>query len=352
MPFDDDKGNSDFRIVGPIPITDAILTSSSIPEVSVTVWASGTTYASGNRAGVAGTKNSQVVYESVQNGNTNHTPASSPTWWKAVGTVYFTYAGGSTYALGDIVTDVTSHTLYESQAAGNTGHALTDTAYWLPIGNTNRWAMFDKAVQTQTTSPSAFTMTLTPDTVVNTLVALNVQAQSIRVVQAASGYDKTQPLTSHNVLNWYDYWYQSLLMKTDTAFDDIPPYIAPIEITLTPSAGAAAVGVMVLSKYNKIGLTRWDFTGGVLSYSTTTETKGVIRMVKRPSAKKLNFEVFIDIGYADEAYRLLTKWTDTEIVIIGTTDYPMAIAYGYLGQWQVPVSINCKPASIEFRGLT
>lgn len=73
-------------------------------------------------------------------GNANPTTASIWTW-NALGDGWYqfiyiaapNYAGGTSYAKYDIVYDPTSFVLYQSQQAANIGHALTLTAWWLPV---------------------------------------------------------------------------------------------------------------------------------------------------------------------------------------------------------------------------
>lgn len=346
---------SDFRIVPPVTVVDALLTSSTVPETTVTVWSAGSTYAAGDIRGVAGAHNSQAVYESLAGSNTNHAPASSPTWWKLLGTVYGMYAADATYVQGDIVTVLAtdSHLLYESQVGSNTGNAVTDTTKWLEVGYTNRWLMFDKTVQTQTVAPRQITQVITPGVLVNTVMLLNVTGASATVAQTISGYSKTKRLLTHPVSNWYDFFYEPLRQLKDVVFDDVPPYKAGVlTITVDNNDEDAGLGCLFIAKSRFIGTTQWDFTGGILSYSTSKETMGVIRMNKRANAKRLNFAVQIPQGYEDEAYRLLTDYTDVEIGIIGTSAYGMGLAYGFLGQWEVPVSNSGKTAPIEFRALT
>ncbi|MRV72575.1 hypothetical protein GJ700_12740 [Duganella sp. FT92W] len=345
---------SDFRIYPPVTMADAILTSSSVPETTVTAWNSGSTYALGDQRGVAGASNSQDVYESLQGSNTNHAPASSPTWWKFLGTVYGTYSGGATYALGDIVTVIgaNSHLLYKSTVGSNTGNPVTDTTKWLEVGYTNRWLAFDRTVQTQTVAPKQITMTITPGQLINLLTLLNVTAASVTVTQSISGYSKTKRLLTHPVKNWYDWYYERLRQVKEVVFD-IPPYkTGVLTVTLDNHNDQVGIGCLFIGKGRFIGQTLWDFNGGILSYSTSKEEQGVITMNKRPNAKKLNFEVRIPEGYEDEAYRLLTEFTDVEIVLVGTSAYGMGLAYGFLGQWNVPVSNTGKAAPIEFRALT
>jgi len=344
---------SDFRIIRPLTVTNAILTSCTVPEVTVTAYSGATTYALADIRGVGGANNSQVVYESLQASNLNHTPASSPTWWKNRGTVYGTYAGGTTYALADIVTDATNHLLYESIQASNTGHALTDIAWWTPLGNTNRHKQFDTAVNSQTVAPYSISQVFTPGELTNTVTLLNAEGATATVTQSVSGYSEVKSLIKHEVLTWYDFYYEEPVRVGDVAFTDIPPYPAStLTVTVDNGTGEAAIGCCLLGKSRTIGTTLFNFSGGVLSYSTTTTSaQGNTTMVRRPNAKRLQFEVFVAEGFQSEAYRLLTLYTDVEMVFIGASEYSMGIAYGFLDQWDVYVTDTAKPASISIRGL-
>lgn len=346
---------SDFRMIRPIEITDAKLVSSSVPEALVAVYVAGTTYGLGDRAGIT-TGTAQIVYESIKAANTGNAPASSPTWWKVTGTVYAPYAGSTTYAVGDIVSSISAnvHELYESQVASNTGNVLTDKTKWLPLGRTNRHKMFDKAVNSQTIAPERIVVTIAVGELANTLTLLNVESATVTVEQSVSGYTRTKSLVKHDVLNWYDFYYEEPVRAGDVVFDDIPPYITSnLTVTANNPGANAAFGGFFIGKSRTIGSTQWEISGGTLSYNgTTTDKFGNTTMLKRTNAKRLNFEVRIPDGYESEAHRLLTLYTDVELVIIGSTDYSMTLAYGYLGQWDVPISIRGKNAQIEVRGLT
>lgn len=49
------------------------------------------------------------------------------------------YAGGTTYALGAEVYDATTDAYYVSAQAANTGHAVTDTAWWTPATDLDKY---------------------------------------------------------------------------------------------------------------------------------------------------------------------------------------------------------------------
>lgn len=263
------------------------------------------------------------------------------------------YNSATTYAKDVVVYDPVSHGLYQSLIAGNAGKALTDTTAWAPQGVTNRWKMFDKVVNSQTTAQDSITVVIKPDELVNTLGLLNVVGAQVTVTQSDSGYSQTKSLVRHEVLSWYDWYYEEPIREGDVIFDGIPPYVNSSLTISVQSAGApVAIGCCILGKSRTIGQTAWDLTGGVLSYSSSsTDTFGNVTMVKRDNAKTLNFEVYIPPGFESEAYRLLRLYTDVEMLCIGAEDYTMTYSYGFLGQWTVPVTNSGKTAHIEWKGL-
>jgi len=342
---------ADFKLIRPIAITDAKLVSSSVPEAVVTEYAAGSTYGVGDIRGVtSGT--AQDVYQSLQAGNVGKPPASSPTWWKLMGRVYAAYSSTVTYAQDSIVTDLVNHKLYQSVIANNTGKALTDTA-WLPLGATNRWKMFDKAVNSQTSAPNSVTVVVALGELANTLTILNVAGSSVTLAQSESGYSRTRSLVTHDVLSWYDFWYQEPLWIGDTVFDDLPPFInSTVSLTVNSPGNQAAIGAFFIGKAKYIGKTQWGLTAGILSFSgSSTDKFGNVTLTKRETAKKMNFDVAIPQGYEDEVYRFMRSADNVEMVAIASTNWAMTLSYGYLGQWEVPLSIDGKKMPVEWRGL-
>jgi hypothetical protein len=230
---------------------------------------------------------------------------------------------------------------------------LTDKTKWLPLGATNRWKAFDKAVNSQTSAPGTLTFSVKLGMLVNTVMLLNIEGASVTVSQSESGYVRTKRLVRHDVLNWYDFYYEEPIRAGDAVFDDVPPYPAStLTFTVENGPADAKMGACLIGKSRTIGKVTANISGGVLSYSTsTTDAFGNVTMVKRSNAKRLNFDVLIPAGFEDEAYRLFSASTDVEIGIIAGSRYAMGIGYGFLGQWDVPKSGNGRTAPIEFKGL-
>ena len=351
---------ADFKMIRPLTVTDALLTSITVPETVAATYAGGTTYAAGDRVGLAPVYGAaQLVYESLSAGNVGNPlpvpPATTTAFWAYVSSVYPPYASGSSCGVGGIVSSVSTdvHLLYESLVAANTGNALTDTTKWMPLGSTNARAMFDVTYGSQTTQVDEIVFVITPGTIINSVFLGNLDASSVTVTQSVSGYTSTQALNSHQVLNWYDWYYEDIIHKNDVVFLDVPPYPAStLTITITSPGGTAGCGLCVVGKAATIGTTRWEVFAGIVSYSgTTTDGFGNTTFLARAGVKKLNLDVYVQPGFESEAHRLLSIYTDTPMVFIGSTEYDLLMLYGYLGEWSVPVSIVGKTAPIELRGL-
>ena len=89
---------------------------------------------------------------------------------------YAEWSVGTTYALGDRVILAATHRIYESLQASNTGNSPTAlaSAFWIDAGPTNRWAVFDTSVSTQTVQASNITYTLIPNEAINSIGILNI----------------------------------------------------------------------------------------------------------------------------------------------------------------------------------
>ena len=98
------------KVIKPVTVTDAVLISSTAPETDYAAWAAGTAYSVGNR-----------------------------------------------------VIRTSTHRIYERMVAGTTATAPElDSVNWIDIAPTNRWAMFDGEVSTQTALASPLTVVIKP----------------------------------------------------------------------------------------------------------------------------------------------------------------------------------------------
>jgi hypothetical protein len=133
-----DNRASSLRLLQPVPVTDAVLTNSTVAENDYPAWSASQSYAAGTR-----------------------------------------------------VIKVGTHRIYESTRAGNLGNDPAGASgAWLDLAPTKRWAMFDQALGTATSGAGSIAVTLAAGAV-NAVSLLDVVASSVRV--QAAGYDRTLP---------------------------------------------------------------------------------------------------------------------------------------------------------------
>lgn len=288
------------NVIPPITITDALLTGTTVVETAPAAYAGGTTYAANDTASVAGAAGLLTVYQSLQNGNIGHTPASSPTWWVNIGDTYQVYSGAATYALGDRVINATAHLVYESLIAGNTGQALTDTTKWRLIGPTNRWAMFDLLRDTKTIVPTSLTVVLTPGARCNSVALMHLVANSAVISITSDGvpvYSRTIDLDQRRIFNWYDYFFETFSTRENAACFDLPPFVnAVITITLSAATGNVELGACCIGTYVFLGTVQASAESDVLNFSTVERdfAGGTSVIVQKRNVPKTIQQIMVD----------------------------------------------------------
>lgn len=332
------------KFLGPIIVTDAQLTASSVVEAPPAAYNAGTTYALDDECSTGTVGGVITAWRSLQAGNTGNTPSSSPTWWVSLGTTYSAYSGAVTYAADDIVLSATTHRIYQSVQGANTGHDPTtdDGTWWIAIGPTNRWACFDQAVGTITSAPSSVVVTLTPAETFNGLALLDLVATSVQVEVDSGGpiYDETYEMEDRRLcLGWWEYFFMPLDPQTSLVVDDLPPTGA---ITITINAGEnAAVGTLAIGRIAAIGDTLRAPEIGIKDYSVkSTDAYGVTTVTERGYAKTARYNVLLDGHRVDAVARLLAGVRATPVVWIGDDryGYDSLLIYGFYADFGVVIA--------------
>ena len=290
------------KVIPPLTITDAMLTSSTVYETAPAAYVPETTYAANAKVSVAGAAGLITCYNSKAGSNTGNAPASSPTWWDNIGDTYQVHSG-ATYALGDRVLDTTTHHSYESLAGTNTS-ALTDATKWLDLGFDNRWAMFDAYRNTGTTVPLTMTVVITPFQRVDSIALLGLIANSATITVTSGGstvYSVTENLNTRIVTNWYDYFFSPFATRGSVVYFDLPPYTnAVITITLAATAGNVSCGAVVMGLQVYLGEIQYNSTNDTLNFSTVTrDTFGNATMVPRRNIPQTSQDIFAEASRID-----------------------------------------------------
>lgn len=268
-----------------------------------------------------------------------------------------------------------THTAYT-----NYGKALTDAVFWLDIGPTNRWAMFDASNGTATTMNTSGTnmrVVVVPTAGqgrVDTIGLQGVSAQQVRVqVNATTGvppgggteiYDETFSMKDVSyVRGWHDWFTGRRRYKDTLTVDEIP--FRGVEFVLTFSnldnTGEVSVGNCQFGRAHRFGVAVYGATVSIDDYSDTQEDGfGGLTVVERPYAKTGDFTVIVKGDSAEEVqgrtdyiHRTLSQYRATPCLYIGTGFYGSATIFGYYRNFDLGLDqYQQTTLKINIRGLT
>lgn len=273
------------------------------------------------------------------------------------------YNAGTTYADGANV--IKDHRRYESLQNGNTGNdPATATAWWLDIGPTNRWAMFDERVNTVTTAAaSTLTVRIEPGTIINAVALVECACESARVrfydESANLVYDETRNLDQTSIGDWLEYLTNEYYWISEALFTDIPPIAGgelKVDLTSAATSPKPSIGNLAFGRVYDIGQTQSGAKVGITDYSRkSTDAFGVTSLVQRDYARRMTASVLIDNVYLRKIYKLLASLRATPCVWIGTDDldrYTPLLVYGYYKDWSVGVEYPTYSIySLEVEGM-
>lgn len=273
------------------------------------------------------------------------------------------YDPATSYSIGNIVrgnVTLTAHRRFESLVNSNVGNPLSDAAKWLEIGPTNRWAMFDTIVGTQTENADSIAVQLTTPGRVDSVAVLNVSAASLQVVMtdAIEGvvYDETIPLVSPSgVIDWYAYFFEPIVRLTDMVVTGMPPYAgAEVSVTLLDTGNTAMCGALVFGQSKDIGDAQYGATVGIRDFSRKEQNDfGDFLVVERAFSKRASFNVWMPSGLTDQVQNLLASYRATPIVYVGSEAYGSTLIFGFYRDFNVELAgPNHSLCSIEIEGLT
>jgi hypothetical protein len=296
------------RVIKSVVTTDAILTSSNIPEDEHPVWVSGTSY----------TALDKVIYQ---------------------------------------------HKIYERIVTGSgTTPPDLDQINWLDSGYTNRYRMFDNIISSVSSRTGGIEFTLTPNQVINGIALLNVNASTVRVVMndpiEGVVYDRTKELrSSSNVIDYYSYFFAPLvnLGDLDTAiFLDLPNKpTATITVYVSSGVGLVEVGEVVYGVQSIVGRTNYGTGIGITSYSRKdTDEFGKVTVIKRKNSKYADYDIDIDNTNLAFVQRLFQDIDSVPCVFIGNPEMNELIVYGFYKDFKATISFpTVSKCTLRVEGL-
>jgi len=298
------------KIVRPVVINDAMLSASSISEDDYDAWSVTTTYGTGDRV-IFVAADMHMVLESAANANLAYSPAVAaniPTWW-------------------------------------------------LLVGSTNRWRMFDSSPSNQASALSQIAVTVAPGERIDTVTLLNVSANSVTITQTdpVDGvvYNATTSLVATSgIVDWYAYFFEPIVRINDFSIEGLFPYTnASVTITLDDAGETVLCGECVLGLSREIGGTQYGVQVGIQDYSVkAVDVWGNAEITERAYAKRADFAIWVEPELVDELQSLLAGYRATPALYIGDDGYKSTVVYGFYKDFGIEiayVSISLCTLSVE-----
>lgn len=278
----------------PVPITEAMLTSTSAGEPSVgeVAWVAATSYGVGAKV-VLGAPSSTVTISvaapAVVTWATNGLPEGAPVRFTttgalptglSVGTTYYvvnrlagsfqvsTEAGGlpittSGTQSGTHTATASIHKSYQGLIASNTGNppAIDDGSKWLYLGPSNAWALFDLYRKSVSWAASPYSVKVTPKERVGSVFLGGLVADSVTINVWVGGiivHTEVRNLSTRKSLNYTDFFFKKFRLKTSVQVIDLPLYSsASIEVVATRASGLVGIGEYVVGNPVYLGKTQY-----------------------------------------------------------------------------------------------
>lgn len=279
-----------------------------------------------------------------------------------------------TYPIGLVVWESTTNRMYRSLQDDNLNNfppnAAFGSTWWIDIGPTNKYAMFDNAVGTYTTTqetlgtPGGDLEVVVSPGLIGAIALLELDAQSVRVamvvgegVEAVTVYEHEEDLLVNPIYDWLEYFFEPFVYRTEFVLTDLPYYgEATLHITVR-STSSARCGVMAVGKLVEVGPALVDTpTLGIVDYSRKyTDEFGTTTLIQRAYARKNNVRVLIENVRLPAVYKLLSDLRATPCVWLGSEEpnyYPL-IVYGFYRDFSIEIPYDTVSfCNLEIEGLT
>lgn len=247
------------------------------------------------------------------------------------------YVGTDTYAKGQRVSSATTHRVYESLKDANTNHdptniinrvnAAGEGTWWQDIGPTNKWAMFDGLISSQTQGTSPLTVTLRPGAS-NGLALFGLEGDTLSIewrdgpggnVIYSTGGDVT--LEGSMPADYYEYFFSPFKPLTQFIATNIQPYSnSQVVITVKKATGLAKIGLLSIGDVRPLGVPQRDTVVSPKTYSYFGEDAfGNVKIVRRPKSRPMTMSIAVEFEDADSVVQTIEDVIDIPVAFIGST---------------------------------
>jgi hypothetical protein len=279
---------------------------------------------------------------------------------------YAPYDNAHAYALGDRC--IAAHRIYESQlVTANAGHPPTDPVnqfgtivYWLDVGPTNRWAMFDNEISTQSSGVGTITVVTKPGAI-NTLYLGGLQASDLTVTARDTPggtviFSYSGTLQAVKPADYYPYFFSGFSFLKSKILSGIPAYL-DMELTVTLSNGVGGTvlcGLLAAGQLQRLGRTQQGAKAKPKTYSyVAIDAYGKATIRKGKAATDMTASALIDKDEARLVQDIIAAALDTPCLVSCSdkADYSGLNIFGLVSGEVVYKTPETSEVSLSVEGL-
>jgi hypothetical protein len=246
------------------------------------------------------------------------------------------WGSNTIYMTGNRVSSPTTHRVYESLKDNNQGHDPRDPTnrttaagvgtWWFEVGPTNRAAMFDGLVSSQTSAPSPLVITLRPGAFNGfAMFGIDADSYSITVKDAPGGnviyFEDTAPLEGSMPDDYYEYFFSRFKPLTQLVKVGIDPYgSSEITVTLTKGTGDVKLGMFAIGDMRPVGIPQRDATVEPNDFSYfQQDAYGNATVKKRANGTGMSITTKMDKEEAGAVLDTVKQVLGTPVVVVGSS---------------------------------
>lgn len=257
------------------------------------------------------------------------------------------WAVGTNYIVGDQV--MRDHWRYECVQAHQGEDPAGDTLnqYWIRLGATNRWRPFDQFITDQAIGEVGVAMVYRLGQIQQPVSAVSCfglagSEITLTVTDPTDGvvYAETISLVDTSlIIDAFTYCFEPQRVRSEAVFNEIPPYAqATYEITLTSSDAEPKIGQIVLGREYDMGEALFGTSFGIDDYSTAERDRwGNMTIVERPFSKVVDYRGRVPTEQGRRIAIILEENRAKPVVLFGGEDSDQigVTVYGKLSDWSV-----------------
>lgn len=271
--------------------------------------------------------------------------------------VVTTSAGSGTHTC-----TASTHYIYESLQAGNTGNVPRETGslWWLKVSSTNRWKMFDESPSSQTTGASV-QVEIDITSLIDSVVLLNLSGTSVNITLTddvdGEVYNEDHDLTATSGIDdWWLYLFEPVDRSSALFVGDLPPVFAgtlTIAVTEVTTDTLVQVGCCIVGLAVYAGGTQYGAGAGIQDFSVIEPNAyGEYFIDERNFSDTANFTVAVENERAPRVKKLLTSLRATPAVFIGADDFETTYVYGLPIDWNMGIQYPTHTIlTLEVKGM-